>query len=49
MKWITDGHLFLTKQGKGRKVSMDVTNYRHKLKTKIKLGMEIRNVEESMV
>jgi len=40
-------------QAKGRRVSMQVTNYRHKvtnyrhtLKTEIKLRMEMRKVEE---
>lgn len=35
-------------QGKGRRVSMEVTNYRHTLKTKIKLGVEMRKVEGRM-
>lgn len=33
-------------QGKGRRVSMEVTNYRHTLKTKKKLGMEMRKLKK---
>lgn len=36
-------------QGKGRRVSMEVANYRHTLKTKIKLRMEIRKADERMM
>lgn len=35
-------------QGKGRRLSMEVTNYRHTVKTKIKLGMKMRKGEGRM-